>query len=109
MWVDIPKWQGKLLIRYCLSAIVVLSIFTICLPLSTQHPDTVGIWLFDEGVGDEAADSSGNEHTAGVQIIVDFTIKNAVIIGLAFFSQFVYTEIKFVSRVPKKVLLSFEI
>ena len=33
---------------------------------SAQHPDAVGIWLFDEGAGDEAADSSGHEHTASV-------------------------------------------
>ena len=52
--------------RYRLSSIVVLSIFTICLPLSAQHPDAVGIWLFDEGAGDEATDSSGNDHTASV-------------------------------------------
>ena len=46
--------------------ITLFSIFAICLPISAQHPDAVGIWLFDEGTGDEAADSSGNEHTASV-------------------------------------------
>ena len=52
--------------KYCLPLIVVISIFTICLSTSAQHPDAVGIWLFDEGAGDEAADSSGHEHTATV-------------------------------------------
>ena len=36
------------------------------MPIYTQHPDAVGIWLFDEGAGDEAADSSGHEHTVTV-------------------------------------------
>ena len=52
--------------QYCLCLITLLSIFAICVPISAQHPDAVGIWLFDEGAGDEAADSSGHEHTASV-------------------------------------------
>ena len=44
--------------RYCITAIAILSIFAICSPLYAQHPDAVGIWFFDEGEGDEAADSS---------------------------------------------------
>ena len=52
--------------KYCLFLIVVLSTFAICLPISAQHPDAVGIWLFDEGAGDEASDSSGHEHTAKI-------------------------------------------
>ena len=52
--------------QYCLSLIVVLSTFAICLPISAQHPDAVGIWLFDEGAGDDASDSSGHEHTAKI-------------------------------------------
>jgi len=38
----------------------------ICAPVYAVHPDAVGIWLFDEGQGDEAEDSSGNGHTAKV-------------------------------------------
>ncbi len=49
-----------------LSLITLLSILAICVPISAQHPDAVGIWLFDERAGDEAADSSGHEHTATV-------------------------------------------
>ena len=52
--------------KHYISLITLLSIFAMCLPTSAQHPDAVGIWLFDEGAGDEAADSSGNEHTASV-------------------------------------------
>ena len=52
--------------KYCLPFITLLSIFAICAPISAQHPDAVGIWFFDEGKGDEAADSSGHEHTASV-------------------------------------------
>ena len=36
--------------KYCLPLIVVLSIFTICLPTSAQHPDAVGIWLSMKGL-----------------------------------------------------------
>ena len=43
-----------------------LSFFLVCSPVCGQHPDAVGIWFFDEGAGDEAADSSGNGHTAKV-------------------------------------------
>ena len=52
--------------RLSLIALLAIFIFAICLPISAQHPDAVGIWLFDEGAGDEAADSSGHEHTASV-------------------------------------------
>ena len=52
--------------KYCLSLIVFLSTFAICLPIFAQHPDAVGIWFFDEGAGDEASDSSGHEHTAKI-------------------------------------------
>ncbi len=52
--------------NYNLLLIITLSLFTIGSPIYAQHPDAVGIWLFDEGDGDEAADSSGNVHTAKV-------------------------------------------
>ena len=46
--------------------IMMLSLFAICALGHAQHPDAVGIWFFDEGQGDEAADSSGHGHTATV-------------------------------------------
>ena len=43
-----------------------LSFFLVSTPVYGQHPDAVGIWLFDEGQGDVAEDSSENGHTAKV-------------------------------------------
>ena len=52
--------------KYYLPLIALLSIFAICVSSPAQHPDAVGIWFFDEGAGDAAADSSGHEHTASL-------------------------------------------
>ena len=52
--------------KFNLCFIMMLSLFAICALGHAQHPAAVGIWFFDEGQGDEAADSSGHGHTATV-------------------------------------------
>lgn len=42
----------------------VLFLLFICAVSIAQHPDTVGIWLFDEGKGNTANDSSKRNHIA---------------------------------------------
>ena len=51
--------------HYSLPKLLVASLFivTISSPVCAQHPNAVGIWLFDEGEGNEVMDSSGNGHT----------------------------------------------
>ena len=41
-----------------------LFLLFICAVSIAQHPDTVGIWLFDEGKGNTANDSSKRNHIA---------------------------------------------
>ena len=48
-----------------LSELLVITLFVIAIPypIYAQHPNVVGIWLFDEGDGNEIMDSSENGHT----------------------------------------------